>query len=102
MGESAVDVTAGNSTLEDSVSEPPKKKKQKKKDMEEGVELDSTAVNTTVDDSVTEVPKKKKKKKDADNDTTSDLAADVSLEEAVPVINGSEKKKKKKKKADVD
>merc|ERR1711915_640859 len=101
--ESVVDVTAGNTTLEDSVSEPPKKKKKKKKDTEEGVKLDSTAVNTTVDDSVTEVPKKKKKKKkDADNDTTSDLAADVSLEEAVPVINGSEKKKKKKKKADVD
>merc|ERR1712083_542090 len=45
--ESAVDVTAGNTTLEDSVSEPPKKKKKKKKDTEEGVELDSTAVNTT-------------------------------------------------------
>jgi len=99
--ESAVDVTAANTTLEDSLSEPPKKKKKKKKDTEEDQELDSTAVNTTVDDSVTEVPKKKKKK-DADNDTTADLSADVSLEEAVPVVNGSEKKKKKKKKADVD
>merc|ERR1712058_56295 len=94
--ESAVDVTAANTTLEDLSSEPPKKKKK-----EEDKELDSTAVNTTVDDSVTEVPKKKKKKKkDADNDTTADLSADVSLEEAVPVVNGSEKKKKKKKKAD--
>merc|ERR1712098_844479 len=95
--ESAVDVTAANTTLEDLSSEPPKKKKK-----EEDKELDSTAVNTTVDDSVTEVPKKKKKKKDADNENTADLSADVSLEEAVPVVNGSEKKKKKKKKADVD
>merc|ERR1712058_202623 len=96
--ESAVDVTAANTTLEDSLSEPPKKKKKKKKDTEEDQELDSTAVNTMVDDSVTEVPKKKKKKKkDADNDTTADLSADVSLEEAVPVVNGSEKKKKKEK-----
>merc|ERR1719145_297555 len=54
--ESAVDVTAANTTLEDSLSEPPKKKKKKKKDTEEYQELDSIAVNTTVNDSVTEVP----------------------------------------------
>merc|ERR1712098_734962 len=83
-----------------------KKKEKKKKRKIEKVEesaVDVTAANTTLEDSLSEPPKKKKKKKkDTEEDQELDISADVSLEEAVPVVNGSEKKKKKKKKADVD
>jgi len=100
----AMDTTAaGDTTVEDEPSEePPKKKKKKKKDVEADVEApadvtaDTTAdLNTDITEDVEVSQKKKKKKKDKSKDDS--VNGDVSLEEAVPVLAGSEKKKKKKK-----
>merc|ERR1712034_98695 len=92
---SALDTTAaGDTTVEDEPSEPPKKKKKKKKDAD--VTADTTAdLTTDITDDVEVSQKKKKKKKDKSKDDS--VNGDVSLEEAVPVLTGSEKKKKKKK-----
>lgn len=100
----AMDTTAaGDTTVEDEPSEePPKKKKKKKKDVEADVETpaditaDTTAdLTTDITEDVEVSQKKKKKKKDKSKDDS--VNGDVSLEEAVPVLNVSEKKKKKKK-----
>jgi len=92
---SALDTTAaGDTTVEDEPSEPPKKKKKKKKDAD--VTADTTAdLTTDITEDVEVSQKKKKKKKDKSKDDS--VNGDVSLEEAVPVLTGSEKKKKKKK-----
>jgi len=94
---SAMDTTAaGDTTVEDESSEPPKKKKKKKKDVDADVTADTTAELTTdITEDVEVSQKKKKKKKDKSKDDS--VNGDVSLEEAVPVLAGSEKKKKKKK-----
>jgi len=94
---SALDTTAaGDTTVEDEPSEPPKKKKKKKKDADADVTADTTAdLTTDITEDVEVSQKKKKKKKDKSKDDS--VNGDVSLEEAVPVLTGSEKKKKKKK-----
>jgi len=94
---SAMDTTAaGDTTVEDEPSEPPKKKKKKKKDVDADVTADTTAdLTTDITEDVEVSQKKKKKKKDKSKDDS--VNGDVSLEEAVPVLTGSEKKKKKKK-----
>jgi len=94
---SALDTTAaGDTTVEDEPSEPPKKKKKKKKDVDADVTADTTAdLTTDITEDVEVSQKKKKKKKDKSKDDS--VNGDVSLEEAVPVLTGSEKKKKKKK-----
>jgi len=100
----AMDTTAaGDTTVEDESSEePPKKKKKKKKDVEADVEAPADVTADTTADLTTDITedvevsqKKKKKKKDKSKDDS--VNGDVSLEEAVPVLAGSEKKKKKKK-----
>jgi len=100
----AMDTTAaGDTTVEDEPSEePPKKKKKKKKDVEADVEAPADVTADTTADLTTDITedvevsqKKKKKKKDKSKDDS--VNGDVSLEEAVPVLAGSEKKKKKKK-----
>lgn len=98
----AMDTTAaGDTTVEDEPSEePPKKKKKKKKDVEAPADVtaDTTAdLTTDITEDVEVSQKKKKKKKDKSKDDS--VNGDVSLEEAVPVLAGSEKKKKKKKAA---
>jgi len=98
---SAMDTTAaGDTTVEDEPAEPPKKKKKKKKDVDVETPADVTAdttadLTTDITEDVEVSQKKKKKKKDKSKDDS--VNGDVSLEEAVPVLNGSEKKKKKKK-----
>ena len=96
---SALDTTAAGDTTVEDESEPPKKKKKKKKEADADVPADITADTTadlTTDITDVEVSqKKKRKKKDKVKDDS--VNGDVSLEESVPVLNGSEKKKKKKK-----
>merc|ERR1712183_435560 len=103
---STLDTTAaGDTTVEDESTEPPKKKKKKNADVT--ADVDVTA-DSTVDISTTDITEsdditvKKKKKKDKKKDEAVEANGDVSLEEAVPVLNGSEKRKKKKKKVEDD
>ena len=94
---SALDTTAAGDTTVEDESEPPKKKKKKEADADVPADItaDTTADLTTDITDVEVSQKKKKKKKDKVKDDS--VNGDVSLEESVPVLNGSEKKKKKKK-----
>merc|ERR1711997_1097132 len=89
--------TGGNTTMEteSAEGEEPPKKKKKKKNKENEPEAEPEPVETVINGAGDESMSKKKKKKKNKNEE--EHKANVSLEEVVPEVNGSEKKKKKKK-----
>merc|ERR1711934_614282 len=87
-GDTTMDTTAGADTTQESADgdEPPKKENEP--------EAAPEPVETVIEAADESVSKKKKKRKNKEEE---EHKADVSLEEVVPEVNGSEKKKKKKK-----
>jgi len=94
--DTTLDTTAGADTTMEAADgdEPPKKKKKKKNKENEPEAAPEPVVETVIEAAEESVTKKKKKKKNKEEE---EHKADVSLEEVVPEVNGSEKKKKKKK-----
>jgi len=94
--DTTLDTTAGADTTMEAADgdEPPKKKKKKKNKENEPEAAPEPVVETVIEAADESVTKKKKKKKNKEEE---EHKADVSLEEVVPEVNGSEKKKKKKK-----
>merc|ERR1719483_924117 len=97
---SVLDSTADESAVVEESGDTLKKKKKKNKNKDE--EAVVPVLETTADESMdvdSEEPKIKKKKK-KDKVTMEEAPEEKLLEEAVPIISGSEKKKKKKKKVE--